>query len=285
MSTVGRTKRQLDDPRALRDPAGGAVIFVFGATGPDPRPLRGPVLVALLGALGMSEPAARATILRMRRGGWLTSTRRGPVVEYALAEPARRMAASVIAPILGPRPAWDGVFQGLLFTIPEAERGYRDALRRAAVQAGFGLLRPGLLVTAHETRWSRIKELLASAPEGSRLLRVELRLASKDARAAAAEAWPLEQLAARYRAQAAELQSRASRLRAHPATGADAVRATWEAMSPISATAIEDPMLPHELLPADWPGSEVRAAIEAVGVILGPAVQDHITQLSRPPAA
>lgn len=275
-----RTKRQLDDPRALRDQAAGAVIFVFGAAGPELRVLTGPVLVALLGALGMSEPTARATILRMRRGGWLSSARRGPVVEYGLAEPARRMAASVLAPVMGPRPAWEGVFHGLLFSIPESARGYRDALRRAAVQAGFGLLRPGLLVTVDPARWSRVEDLVAAAPAGSRLLRVELRLAPGDARSAAAEAWPLEQLGARYRSQVAELRRRAESLRKAPPKGADAVRATWEAMAPISATAIEDPALPAELLPDDWPGREIRSAIETIAMILGPVIQDYIAELS-----
>ncbi len=277
-----RIKRQLDDPRALRDQAAGAVIFAFGATGPQPRPLAGPVLVALLGALGMSEPTARATILRMRRGGWLGSTRVGPVVEYALADAARRMSAAVLAPVMEPRAPWDGTFHGLLFSIPETGRAYRDALRRAAVQAGFGVLRPGLLIVADASRWSRIDGLLAQAPKGSRLLRAELRLAPEDARAAAAEAWPLAELAAAYRLHAAALQRVADRLRLAPPTGADAVRAMWEAMVPVSATAIEDPVLPDELLPADWPSSDVRAAIEAASMILGPAVQEYIRQLEHP---
>jgi phenylacetic acid degradation operon negative regulatory protein len=276
-----RIKRQLDDPRALRDPASGAVIFVFGSSGPEPRPLAGPVLVALLGALGMSEATARATILRMRRRGWLSSTRRGPVVEYALAEPARRMAGSVLAPVVGARPAWDGVLAGLLFTVPESERAYRDALRRTAVQAGFGLLRPGLLVTVDGARWARVEGVLASAPAGTRLLRAELRLDADDARTAASEAWPLEQLAATYRTQVEELRRTAERLHQAPPSGAAAVRAMWESMTPISTTAIEDPTLPSELLPRDWPGPEIRAAIESVGLILGPAVQAYFEQLTR----
>ncbi len=55
----------------------------------------------------------------------------------------------------------------------------------------------------------------------------------------------------------------------------------WEAMIPVSATAIEDPVLPDELLPADWPRSEVRAAIGAAGMILGPAVLEYIGQLGH----
>jgi phenylacetic acid degradation operon negative regulatory protein len=274
-----RTKRQLDDPRALRDPASGAVIFAFSVAGPGLRPLPGPVLVALLGALGMGEPTVRATILRMRRGGWLSSTRRGPTVEYALTPPARALAAAVLEPIIGRRPTWDGVFHGLLFTIPESGRSYRDALRRAAVLAGFGMLRPGLLVTTDAGRWSRIEPELAAAPPGSRLFRVDVRMAPEDARAAAAEAWPLESLAATYREQAAAMLHLADRHRATPPTGPSAVRVMWEAMTPISATAIGDPMLPAELLPAEWPSSEIGSAFEAVGMVLGPGLTAHLDAL------
>jgi len=271
-----RKKRQLDDPRALRDPASGAVIFAFSVVGPEPRPLPGPVVVALLSALGMSEPTVRATILRMRRGGWLTSTRRGPVVEYALTPPARDLAAAVLQPVIGDRPTWDGVFHGLLFTIPESGRAYRDALRRAAVLAGFGLLRPGLLVTTDDRRWSRIDAELAMAPTGSRLVRVELRMAPDDARAAAAEAWPLETLATTYMGHVAALQQLADTHRAAPPTGPAALRVMWEAMMPVSATAIGDPMLPRELLPAEWPASEIRMAFEDVGIVVGPGLMAYL---------
>lgn len=278
MSTVMRTKRQLDDPRALRDQASGAVIFAFGITGVDPIPLPGPALVAVLGALGMAEPTARAAILRMRRGGWLASTRRGRVVEYRLTEPARRLAAAVTAPLTGPRAAWEGAFQGLLFSVPEAHRAYRDSLRRAAVLAGFGLLQTGLLITADERRWSRIQPLLEQAPASSRLLRVELRFSEEDAKAAAAEAWPLGSLAATYRRQAQDLLQAADRHRSTPLTGARAVRLMWKAMGPISATAIDDPTLPAELLPADWPGAEMQAGLQALAAVLAPPLQAFIDE-------
>lgn len=273
-----RTKRQLDDPRALRDQASGAVIFIFAASGPQPRALPGPALVALLGALGMAEQTARATILRMRRAGWLASVRRGPVVEYRLTDPAKALAASVLVPLAGPRPAWTGSFQGLLFSVPEAHRGYRDALRRAATVAGFGLLQAGLLITPEERRWARIEPVLNRAPTSSRLLRVELRVSLDDARIAAAEAWPLASLAAAYRQQAADVMRLVAGHRSNPVTGDAAVRLMWEAMSPISATAIEDPSLPGELLPADWPGVEIAAAIQAVGLVVGSALQAYVDQ-------
>jgi phenylacetic acid degradation operon negative regulatory protein len=184
-----------------------------------------------------------------------------------------------VAPILGDRPAWDGVFHGLLFAIPESCRAYRDALRRAAVLAGFGLLRPGLLVTTDERRWNRIESMLTTAPAASRLLRAELRLAPADAHAAAAEAWPLDALAATYRRQAAELLRAVDAHRTTPPTGPSSVRLMWEVMTPISGTAISDPGLPLELLPADWPGCEMKRAVEAAGIVVGPGVQAYIADL------
>lgn len=64
-------------------------------------------------------------------------------------------------------------------------------------------------------------------------------------------------------------------LRKEPTRGADAVRATWEAISPISAT--ENPWLPPELRPPDGPGWEIRAAV--VTIVLAPAMQVNIEQL------
>jgi phenylacetic acid degradation operon negative regulatory protein len=273
-----RIKRQLTDPRAIRDQASGAVIFAFGASGVDPRPLPGPALVAILGAIGMSEPTARATILRMRRRGWLTSARRGPVVEYALSDPARALARATVAPIIGPRPTWNGAFEGLLFTVPERERSYRDALRRAAQLAGFGVLSPGLLVTPEHGRWARIEAILAQAPANGRFLRVELRFSPEDARTAAAEAWPLGTLAGRYRRHAADLLRTAQAYRDAPPSGAEAARIMFEAMTPISATAIEDPNLPLELLPPDWPGALIREGVEAMGSAVGLALLAFIEE-------
>lgn len=273
-----RTKRQLNDPRALRDQASGAVIFVLAATGPDPRALPGPALIRLLDAIGVAETTARATILRMRRAGWLTSERRGPVVVYGLTEPAKTLAASVLVPLSGPRPAWTGAFHALLFSVPESQRGYRDALRRAATVAGFGLLQGGLLIAVDAGRWSRIQPFIDRAPARSRLLRAELHLSLEDARVAAAAAWPLEALAAAYRRQAADVMRLVEAFPGSASSGEAAIRLMWEAMSPMSATAIDDPALPAELLPEGWPTAEIGAALMAVGSRVAPRIAAFIDE-------
>jgi phenylacetic acid degradation operon negative regulatory protein len=259
--------------------ASGAVIFVFGLYGPERTALPGPVLIALLGTLGFSEPTSRSTILRMRRSERLTSVRRGPVVEYALSAASQALTTAVLAPVVGERPAWDGSFHGLLFSIPESSRAYRDALRRTAVLAGFGILRPGLLVTPDERRWSRLQPVLDGAPPGSRLLRVELRLSPEDARSAAAEAWPLDELVRNYRTQVEVLERAAEEYRGRPPDGPEAVRATWEIMNPLFLVATDDPGLPAALLPEDWPGEPMRRAVVDVAGALQPALSAYVTSL------
>ena len=275
-----RIKRQLDDPRTLGEPAKGAVIFVFGMVGPQVTAIPGPLLVGTLGALGFAEPTARATILRMRRDGRLRSTRRGPVVEYELTPASRALSAEVLRPVMGEPPAWDGVYRTLLFSVPESARRYRDALRRAAVLAGFGTLQPGVFIAAEERRWARLEPVLGAAPEGSRLVRGELRLTASDARAVAAGAWPLSDLGRRYRAHVAALERILATVRAAPPAGAAAVRQLWDAMAPLFATAAEDPALPPELLPDDWPATATREAVVALSMVLVPAVRAYLADTS-----
>ena len=271
-----RKKRQLDDPRAIGDPAKGAVIFAFGLAAAERQAIPGPALVAILGALGFSEPTARASILRMRREGRLASHRRGPVVEYELAAASRALADDVLAPVMGERPTWDGSFQALLFSIPERARSYRDALRRAAVLAGFGSLQPGVLVTPDGRRWARLEPVLQAAPAASRLLRADLRLDANEARDAAAAAWSLGTLARRYREQAAAMEAVARDCNADPPEPADAVRILWEAMTPLFGTAIEDPNPPAALLPIDWPREQMRQAVIDVSMALMPSTTEYL---------
>jgi phenylacetic acid degradation operon negative regulatory protein len=271
-----RKKRQLDDPRSLGEPVKGAVVFAFGMVGPDRVTIPGPALVAMLGALGFGEATARATILRMRRDGRLRSIRRGPIVEYELTEPTRALSDEVLRPVMGPVPAWSGGFHALLFSVPERERTYRDRLRRAAMLAGFGSLQPGVLITPDERRWRRLGPVLSAAPSGSRLTRAELALDVSDARAIAGDAWSLSELAARYRAQVAELHEGASSWASDPPSGPAALETLWRAMAPLFAIAAEDPALPRELLPADWPGDAVRDAVIEVSARLVPTVRGYV---------
>lgn len=157
---------------------------------------------------------------------------------------------------------WDGTFHGVVYTVPEEERAFRDALRRAAVLAGYGPLRPGLLVSPYD-RWTALGDAVTDPPSGARVYPVRLRLTLGDARTVAAEAWNLDGLAHRYRQRVATMRRRLAAGRPDPPPTARTLRTYTQLLRPAVQLLLADPGLPDELLPADRPRAEVLAAIAA----------------------
>jgi phenylacetic acid degradation operon negative regulatory protein len=255
------------------------VFFTLGAAGvPPDGPLPGPVLVRLLGDLGLSEAAARSTILRMRQAGSITSVRMGATVGYApssatLASHRRHAGQSDPA-----GPAWDGSFHALVVTVPESRRSFRDGLRWAGLTAGYRSLRPGLLIAPSDRR-AEIAPVLDQKPDDASILFAQLRLSVEDSRAVAAQLWELDELGHRYRALTVAARDAVVAGRRRPPTGAAAMVALAAATLPIYEAIRDDPGLPHQLLPAGWPQPELRAALAEAHRCLNPGVVSYIEHL------
>lgn len=226
----------------------GQVAFLFGLAGRTELP--GGVLRRMLADLGTSADATRSLLARMVRDGALNSRRAGRTTTYALAgdflvgwDRVRRQAMTRPVP-------WDGTFHTVLHAVPEAHRAYRDALRRAAVLAGYGTLQPGVLIAPTDRRHV-LAPLLDTAPAGAHVRLGTLGLTTTDAAAAASIAWDLPALADLYRAHAA-------RLEAEP--GPDDLRGYVEIFQPALTDTLREPALDPALLPTGWPGPELRRA-------------------------
>jgi phenylacetic acid degradation operon negative regulatory protein len=177
----------------------------------------GPVLFRLLADLGVSGSAARSLLLRMRRDGWLTSQRVGRQARYRLAPILFAGRERVERQLRGDRPTWHGSFSGVLFTVPERHRAFRDRLRRSALLLGYVTLRPGLLLATTD-RYDELVAVLPAQPADSQLLRTKLTFSAVDSRRLAADLWDLDNVAAMYWRTLAEFDSRmADVLRQPPA--------------------------------------------------------------------
>jgi phenylacetic acid degradation operon negative regulatory protein len=254
----------------------GMVCFAFGvAQGRPGEPVPGPVLLRLLADLGISGAAARSLLLRMRREEWLSSERVGRQANYRLAPVIDVAQARLDRQLRGERPAWSGSFNGLLYTVPERHRSFRDRLRRSAQLLGYVTLRPGLLVATTD-RYEELTALLPSQPDGSQVLRARVTLSPGDSRRIAGQLWDLDALAARYRAVAAHADSGTSEARRQPPIDAAAFRAFAAATLPIYEAGAEDPDLPADLLPADWPGPQLGAALSRAFQVFGPLLGDYL---------
>jgi DNA-binding transcriptional regulator PaaX len=121
----------------------GALVVDFGLP-----PLPTMTLLDLLGDLGVTEAAARATLKRMTQRGLLVRGQVGRTAEYALtplAEDVLREARERVAsptPFDHPADEWTL----LSYSVPESRRDLRHRVRARLTWAGFGGVRDGLWI-------------------------------------------------------------------------------------------------------------------------------------------
>jgi phenylacetic acid degradation operon negative regulatory protein len=250
------------------------VPFLFGVT---QRPeLSGPALVRLLGDLGVTPAAARGLLARLRSGGSLASRRDGRFLLYRLdgwmAVGFERIRTEPVPPV------WEGHFHALVHHVPEEHRAYRDALRRAAMLRGFGVLTGGVLVSLRD-RFDDLSPLLADAPAQARLFRCRIGMDTADAARAASHAWDVPDVLARQRARIAQLRADlAAGGLVEPRDG-EALRRFTDVTSAALLDLLATPPLPLELRPPDWTADLLRATVDEVQEAWYPAVASYVNRV------
>ncbi|HEV7762282.1 MAG TPA: PaaX family transcriptional regulator C-terminal domain-containing protein [Acidimicrobiales bacterium] len=241
-------------------------------------------LAALLAEFGVGAAATRAAIRRSTRGGWLEGIRSGRTTAYRLAraehDRALARARHVMAFGAGPS-AWDGTWTCVAFSIPEADRARRLALRKRLLGLGCGPLFDGLWITPHPATDELDRALRDLGVAGAAVLRVTEvpRTDGVDLRSA----WNLAALRAGYQDYLGTLRDLAPRVDAMGP--AQALVARTEVLVGWRNLVTGDPRLPDELLPADWPLAETRRRFVATYDALGPVAEARVRQLITPYAA
>jgi DNA-binding transcriptional regulator PaaX len=95
----------------------------------------------------------------------------------------------------------------------------------------------------------------------------------------AARLWDLDALAARYRLVLAQTQALTARAGQH-APGAAAFRAFAAATLPVYDATAEDPDLPADLLPADWPGDQLASTLGQAMRTFYPLINDYLATVT-----
>lgn len=258
-------------------PAFGKVPLAFGAVGAAALP--GPILIELVRAMDTAGVAATKSLLhRMVQHGMLSVDRIGRVGVY-------RMIGGMLAGFeairtqarMRAQDPWSGAFHTIVYDIPETRRAARERLRAQAFKAGYRQLRPGVLIspTDESTRLDPIGEpdVLLSGR-----FAVDLGTARRIARIA----WELERYGAERRAALAGLQ--AVLAADSVPEGADALRLWHDVLQPVVDIRFTDGDLPEELLPIDWPATELSAALAAVGRRLSQPIRTWVADvISRSP--
>lgn len=194
-------------------------------------------LVGAVEPFGITGSALRAALSRMVAAGDL---RRADTV-YGLSErllERQRRQDDAVQP--GTLP-WDGDWEMVVITATGRAAAERAELRTELARLRLAELREGV--------WLRPANLRRALPDG--LGDVAQRYRSRPdrpARELAAELWPLDAWAGAGRGLLAHVA------RARRPSG------RFTAFAAVVRHLLADPVLPPELLPADWPGAELRAA-------------------------
>jgi len=212
-------------------------------------------LIQVMAVWGFTEAAARSAILRLKQRGAIEGQRVGRRTFYSLTDVGmHRLDIGGFRFSFSPTRAWDGQWTVVIYSVPEEQRELRDALRDSLRWWGFGLLAPGT--------WISARPLLPEMEQGWRQMGVwgymdvfrSAYVGSGDLPAVVARAFPeMPTLAAGYREYIAQSGLVLHRLAASRLEDRACFAIRLENLWGFYAVASEDPVLPPDLLPADWP--------------------------------
>lgn len=242
------------------------LAFVFGALGASALP--GSVLLRMMSAIGTHESAARNLLTTMRSMQTIEVDRVGRHAVYRLGSGALARYREIEG--TSARLPWRGRFHTIVYDIPEKHRTFRDRFRYLTAFAGYGTLRPGLLISPEDRR-ARVEVQVGDLPDGCRLYLAELEPHDlAEARRMTSDAWDLTSLASQYRHARQLLHGIAGTTDDSPWHGLVRWNDLYRQLYGFQLT---DPNLPPELLPKRWPHTAFVEMLDRVNQQVGPQLQ------------
>jgi phenylacetic acid degradation operon negative regulatory protein len=246
------------------------VMTIFGdAIAPHGARLWLGSLIELVAPMGVTDRLVRTSVFRLAQEGWLVAKREGRRSSYALLPEARprfeRANRRIYAP---PGVDWDG-----RWTLVMAPNGSMDVSLRAAVRKeleweGYAMLAPGLLAhpLADPAPLAEILERIKGTGKVFVCSAAELPASgSRPLGELVREGWDLSGVVADYLRFIDEFTPLLAVLREEPRLAPEAAFVVRSLLiHAYRRVQLHDPMLPLDLLPQPWPGSEAYALAQAI---------------------
>jgi phenylacetic acid degradation operon negative regulatory protein len=243
-------------------------------------------LIDLLAPLGVPDRLLRTSVFRLVQEGWLVASRAGRRSRYALEPKSQprfeRANRRIYAP---PGLHWDGRWTLLLAPNGSIDTPLRTALRKELEWEGYAVLAPGVL--AHPAPDARgLDEILARVGAVGKVFTCSAEqlpgVASRPLRELVDDAWALDDVIAAYRhfiEQFAPLLALLKQGETVTPPTAFAIRTLL--IHAYRRLQLHDPMLPLELLPAPWPGSDAYQLAGAIYKLTFAPAERHIMDVLR----
>ena len=243
-------------------------------------PIASGAVVALLGEFRVSPQNSRATLSRLTQAALLRRERCGRRTFYQLTEKAQRTfddGASRIFSFGAVEPEWDGQWSIVAFSVSERNRSVRSTLRTQLRWLGYAPLYDGLWVSPN----CRLRETRRALDELGVERATVFRASVVDGQGASdpLSAWDLRGLRSKYE----EFIRRAGQVLAEVSTDAvgpgEALVLRTELMDVWRSFPREDPDLPAQFLPPDWPRARARELFLRAYGALGPIAEARFRQI------
>lgn len=239
-------------------------------------------LIRIAAEFGLSELALRSALSRIARTGWLEATRHGNRSYYRLTRRGRALIAEGTARIFRPRrEPWDGQWHVVTYSIPESRRERRDQFRKRLSYLGFGSLSAGAWITPRDVR-TELAELVDDLGVGCYVdeFRGEY-VRPGDGPALAARVWPLDKLADGYGGFMRHWQGLLGQVAGGVPDPRAFVLRFW-LIHEYQRFFLDDPDLPPELVPPDWPGGDAAHLFEMIHDQLAPGANRFFDSVFEP---
>ena len=265
----------------LRPDAKSLIVSLFGdAVAPYGGVVWLGSLVDLVEPFGLNDRVVRTSVFRLSKEGWLASTQVGRRSAYGPTESGRRRfeAADRIIYAARTKPwggRWTVAFTGLL------DGEAREALRRDLAWQGFGQLLPGVMIHP-EPDEAALRQALADVVAGDGA--VTMRASGDDwarpeaLRDLVARAWDLAALSAGYADFLDAFRPFLGLLDRLEPSPRDAFRLRILLVHAWRRAILRDPLLPEELLPADWPGAAARLLVRNLYRAVRAPAETHLAR-------
>ncbi len=243
-------------------------------------------LIELLAPFGVNDRLLRTSVFRLVQEGWLVASRDGRRSSYAIVPQAlprfRRAYRRIYA---APGLHWDGRWTLLIAPNGSIDASLRAAVRKELEWEGFASLAPGVLAHPAPDLDSLGEVLARVGAEGKVIVCSAAALpgvASRPLAELATDGWDLSGVATGYRHFIEEFGALLALLRKDPQVGPEAAFVIRSLLvHAYRRVQLHDPMLPIELLPDPWPGSDAYELARALYALTWAQAEAHVVAVLR----
>ena len=243
-------------------------------------------MIELLAPLGVSDRLVRTSVFRLVQEGWLTASREGRRSRYAL-EPAalprfERANRRIYSP---PGLHWDGRWSLVLAPTGSIDGDLRTLLRKELEWEGFALLATGVMAHPAPSR-DTLREILTRTGTAGKAFVVDAAelpgTGSRPLPELVGDGWDLSSVSASYR-QFIDAFTPVLALAERGAIVApqDAFAIRSLLIHSYRRVQLHDPMLPVELLPHPWPGSDAYQLARQIYRLTHVRAEQHLMAMLR----